>query len=660
MKVSSERYFPHINNPVLGPFEPFISYEHWHRYCYAAPFVVGKTVLDIASGEGYGSAFLAARAAWVYGVDVSEEAVQHARQTYVRDNLRFLQGSAGLIPIEGRHCIDTVVSFETIEHLDPATQESFAREVKRLLKPDGVLLISTPNRTVYSEAVNHQNPYHLREFTLEEFLQFLGTYFASVRMLSQRTYPASYIWNVGGPPTPLAEYQIALDGDVFRPAERDEKEVRYLIAVCSDQKSATAGPDSLLIDSSEVAFRGVPGRERWHGSALFIDSGREFRAEEAVYQQVEYGPDFSTTFTLDPPAQARRLRWDPLETRLCTLRLRRVLWRDADGATRELDLRRVNGNGERLAPGAFRFETGDPMLVLPIAGKVASVTLEGECVVEDVPASLHRLETRLAQRGDELRGSRHLLEDRERQVRELEEALKQETLKKQEALRKAEEARGDLQDSALFVDSGSDFRAEEAVYKRMRYGPDFSITFDLDPAVAVRRLRWDPLELRLCTLRLRRVLWCDGDGTTHPLDLDVLSGNGERLATGCFRFETIDPMIFLPIAGSVAKVTIEGECVAEDEAASLRGLEALLARRENELRGLRQFLEERERYFRDREGHLMDLRGVCAELSVLLQSLQNSNRGLLSNWLRSAFHYIPKRLATHEETKGNPGRDIVQ
>jgi hypothetical protein len=95
--------------------------------------------------------------------------------------------------------------------------------------------------------------------------------------------------------------------------------------------------------------------------------------------------------------------------------------------------------------------------------------------------------------------------------------------------------------------------------------------------------------------------------------------------------------------------------VAGDEAASLRGLEALLARRDNDLRGLRRLIEERENYFREREGQLMDLRGVCAELAALLQSLQNSNRGLLSNWLRSAFHYIPKRLAAHEETKGNPG-----
>jgi 2-polyprenyl-3-methyl-5-hydroxy-6-metoxy-1,4-benzoquinol methylase len=423
MKVSGERYSPQINNAVLGPFEPFISYEHWHRYCYASPFVTGKTVLDIASGEGYGSAYLARRAAHVYGVDVSEEAVQHARQTYVRDNLSFLQGSAGDIPIPGQHCIDTLISFETIEHLDAATQERFAREAKRLLKPDGGLLISTPNRIVYTEAIDHHNPYHLREFTGDEFLQFLHGYFEHVHMLSQRVYPASYIWNVGKRSTETAEYQISLDGTEFRPGETDGKEIRYLIAVCTNRQEPLAGLDSMMIDLSEVAFRGVPGRERWHDTALFLDSGTGYRAEAVVCEKVEYTPDFTVTFTLNPSISYREMRWDPLELRLCTVRLRRVVWQDSAGASHQLDLGQVWSNGVRAVDGAFRFETVDPMIVLRITGSVASVTIEGECAVEDEIASMHGMETLLARRTDELRRTRQLLEDRERRLKEREQQL---------------------------------------------------------------------------------------------------------------------------------------------------------------------------------------------------------------------------------------------
>ncbi len=316
MKISGERYFPHINNAILGPFEPYISYEHWHRYCYAKPFVIGKSVLDIASGEGYGSAYLADFAAHVYGVDVSAEAVQHARQTYARDNLTFLSGSAGEIPIAGQHCLDVIVSFETIEHLDAATQERFAREAKRLLKPDGILLISTPNRVVYTDVIDHHNPYHLREFTIDEFHQFLHNHFQHVQTLSQRVYPVSYIWNLDGRSRDLAEHQIALDSDRFRPCETDNKEVRYLISICSNRAEPVAGLDSLLLDLSDVAFRGVPGRDNWHDTSLFVDSGRSFQPDEAVHEKVEYAPQFRVTFPLDPSVACRQLRWDPLELRI--------------------------------------------------------------------------------------------------------------------------------------------------------------------------------------------------------------------------------------------------------------------------------------------------------------------------------------------------------
>ena len=146
MKATGERYFPSLANPQLLAYEPFITYEHWHRYLYATPYCAGKVVLDIASGEGYGSALLAEHAAEVHGVDLSEEAVEHARRAYPRPNLRFTAGSASAIPIPGEHRFDVVVSFETIEHLDQPSQDLFLREVRRLLKPDGVFLVSTPNR----------------------------------------------------------------------------------------------------------------------------------------------------------------------------------------------------------------------------------------------------------------------------------------------------------------------------------------------------------------------------------------------------------------------------------------------------------------------------------------------------------------------------------
>src|SRR4051794_2145266 len=125
MQFTGERYVPVIEDAE-------ISYEHWHRYLYASRFVAGKTVLDIASGEGFGSEYLARSAGRVVGVDVDPEAVRHAASKYIRPNLEFRLGSAELIPLEGNQVLDVVVSFETIEHIWEQQQVQFLNEVKRL------------------------------------------------------------------------------------------------------------------------------------------------------------------------------------------------------------------------------------------------------------------------------------------------------------------------------------------------------------------------------------------------------------------------------------------------------------------------------------------------------------------------------------------------
>src|SRR5262245_63145401 len=99
MEFTGEQYLPSVDWPAL-------SYEHWHRYLWASGFVAGLAVLDIASGEGFGSNLLANTAATVVGVDISLGAVQHASNTYRRPNLQFYRGTAGAIPIQGTHIFD--------------------------------------------------------------------------------------------------------------------------------------------------------------------------------------------------------------------------------------------------------------------------------------------------------------------------------------------------------------------------------------------------------------------------------------------------------------------------------------------------------------------------------------------------------------------------
>ncbi|HXE51560.1 MAG TPA: class I SAM-dependent methyltransferase, partial [Tepidisphaeraceae bacterium] len=167
-----------------------IKLEHLHRYLSAERLAPGKDVLDIACGEGYGSAILARSARKVFGVDISAEAVDHARRHYVLDNLDFRPGSASAIPLPDKS-IDLVVSFETIEHHDQ--HDAMMAEIKRVLRPSGVLLISSPDKRVYSELPNYTNPYHVKELSRSEFFELLQRYFSNITGYGQRVIHGSAI-----------------------------------------------------------------------------------------------------------------------------------------------------------------------------------------------------------------------------------------------------------------------------------------------------------------------------------------------------------------------------------------------------------------------------------------------------------------------------------
>ncbi|WP_426662528.1 glycosyltransferase [Rhodanobacter aciditrophus] len=198
MKFTGERYVP----TEAGE----IRHEHLHRYAWCAPLVDGKDVLDIACGEGYGSAMLARAARKVIGVDISEEAVRHARATY-RDVpcLDYMQGNAARIPLPDGS-IDVVISFETIEHHD--RHDEMVAEIRRVLRPDGVLVMSSPNRTVYSELAGHHNEYHVKELDFNEFDETLRRRFDRIVYFGQRLAVGSSIFTLA--PDEEARYLVAM------------------------------------------------------------------------------------------------------------------------------------------------------------------------------------------------------------------------------------------------------------------------------------------------------------------------------------------------------------------------------------------------------------------------------------------------------------------
>jgi ubiquinone/menaquinone biosynthesis C-methylase UbiE len=165
-------------------------WEHVYRYAFASRFVAGKRVLDIACGEGYGAAALhKAGAASVIGVDISESVCSHARTKY---GLDARQGAAEHIPLPDQS-VDVIVSFETIEHVrDP---HRFLDECARVLAPGGRLVISTPNKGIYTFVGGVKNPHHCSEMTEEEFSTALKSRFRVSRFYTQHPDFAPW-WSV--------------------------------------------------------------------------------------------------------------------------------------------------------------------------------------------------------------------------------------------------------------------------------------------------------------------------------------------------------------------------------------------------------------------------------------------------------------------------------
>ena len=165
-----------------------LEFEHLHRYCLARDLCRGLDVLDVASGEGYGSAILANVARSVIGVETDPGSVRHAQQAYSAKNLRFVQGSGLDLPLDDAS-VDAVVSFETVEHIREHSR--FASEVRRVLRPGGRFIASTPNQNAARDELFNDSK--LMESTAQEFEAFLHAHFANVVLLRQQSLLSSLI-----------------------------------------------------------------------------------------------------------------------------------------------------------------------------------------------------------------------------------------------------------------------------------------------------------------------------------------------------------------------------------------------------------------------------------------------------------------------------------
>lgn len=176
LAFTGERLIPGLKDST------FLYGEHMLRYLFAAQFAKGKTIADVGCGVGYGAKILAENGAkLVYANDNSQEAIDYARVRYSHKKVKYEVADACALTSSSQS-IDFVVANELIEHIP--NYNIFLEEIKRILKPNGLFLLSTPNVKVYSQ-VPHINGFHHKEFTKEELEQILKSKFKYIKILYQ-------------------------------------------------------------------------------------------------------------------------------------------------------------------------------------------------------------------------------------------------------------------------------------------------------------------------------------------------------------------------------------------------------------------------------------------------------------------------------------------
>lgn len=162
--------------------------EHTHRYVWVTSMVRDERVLDLGCGTGYGSYYMSFSAREVVGIDIAGEAIEWAKENFHRPNIVFEVGNAAALRFKDKE-FDHVICFEVIEHVrDP---ESVLKEIRRVCK--GKLIISTPIADRESFRIRgliqrrrlDRYPFHVREYTIEEFKEVLGKHFKQVEMYGQ-------------------------------------------------------------------------------------------------------------------------------------------------------------------------------------------------------------------------------------------------------------------------------------------------------------------------------------------------------------------------------------------------------------------------------------------------------------------------------------------
>lgn len=343
IEFTGERFVP-------GVGDEYIIAEHMQRYRSIVDLLKGKTVLDAACGTGYGSALMASTASEVVGIDISPDAIAFARSRYGHiPNLRYQEASIEKLPFAD-HSLDVVVSFETIEHVPIPVQQAFLVEIKRCLKEDGILIMSSPDRRTYSDLRQFDNKYHIHEFYYDEYTAFLAQEFKYIRHYLQG--------------------EQIMKGELIRPAQEAAGKIKllnepdwnsdkdlYIISLCSNAQGQ--------IDEKDIS--GFQPYVYMPTVITYVMIKGNYVAHDII-QPVAFakGKNYCARFDLQNiRTEGQRLRFDPLENACCEIEILALRTDIKDYSIEAVNA--LHSKGSR-----YTFITTDP--IIDISGSFASAS----------------------------------------------------------------------------------------------------------------------------------------------------------------------------------------------------------------------------------------------------------------------------------------------
>ena len=274
LEFTGERFTPECKREIW--------YEHFHRYVLAARWCANTRTLDAACGEGYGSALLAQAGASVKAVDISQQAIAHAKQRYGQlAGLEFHVSDCLALPFDDDE-FDRVVSFETLEHLQE--HDRLLAEFRRVLKPDGFLILSSPDKATYSDGQDTANEFHVKELYRDELEALIGRHFPASRLLGQKLAFHSAVWSMDKVEHVTLD-QVSEGG--VGTLQGIAQAPMYFIALCAADPASLPDLDGqlwLFDDSEETVYQHYYGEIRRNMAAGGILAGLQEEIERLKTQ----------------------------------------------------------------------------------------------------------------------------------------------------------------------------------------------------------------------------------------------------------------------------------------------------------------------------------------------------------------------------------------